>query len=148
MAKSSATTVAEYLDELPAERRAVVAAVRDAVRRRLPGGYEECMRWGMINYEIPLARYPETYNGQPLAYAAIGAQKHHYAIYLMGLYADSAEERDLRAAYERAGKKLDLGKSCLRFKRLDELELPAVERVIASTPPDEMIARYERSRGG
>jgi hypothetical protein len=126
----------------------VVGAVRDAVRRSLPDGYEECMRWGMISYEIPLARYPTTYNGQPLAYAAIAAQKHHYAVYLMGVSADSEQERELRAAYARAGKKLDLGKSCLRFKRLEELELPAVERVIASTPPDEMVARYERSRGG
>jgi hypothetical protein len=147
MARSEAATVAEYLDELPAERRAVVAAVRDAVRRSLPAGYEECVRWGMISYEIPLARYPTTYNGQPLAYAAIAAQKHHYAIYLMGVYASSEQERELRSAYDRAGKRLDLGKSCLRFRRLDELELPAIERAIASTPPDEMIARYERSRG-
>ena len=148
MARSDATTVAEYLEELPAERRAVVAAVRDAVRRRLPAGYEECMRWGMISYEIPLARYPTTYNGQPLSYAGIAAQKGHYAVYLMGVHTDPEQERELRAAYARAGKKLDLGKSCLRFKRLEELELAAVERVIASTPPDEMIARYERSRGG
>jgi hypothetical protein len=102
----------------------------------------------MISYEVPLARYPVTYNGQPLAYAAIAAQTHHYAIYLMGVSADSERERELRAAYERVGKKLDLGKSCLRFKRLEEVELPAVERVIASTPPDELIARHERSRAG
>ena len=146
MAKSGAATVAEYLKELPGERRAVVASVRDAVRRSLPDGYEECMRWGMISYEVPRERYPVTYNGQPLSYAAIAAQKHHYAIYLTGVDADSDQGRELRAAYARAGKKLDLGKSCLRFTRLEEVELPAVERVIASTPPDELIARHERSR--
>jgi len=146
MAKSEATTVAEYLDELPAERRAVVSAVRDAVRRSLPAGYEEAMRWGMISYEVPLARYPVTYNKQPLAYVALAAQKSFYALYLMGAYQDSAQERELREAYARAGKKLDFGKSCLRFKRLDDLELPVVERLVASTTPDELIARYEASR--
>ena len=146
MAKSEATTVAEYLDELPAERRAVVSAVRDAVCRSLPAGYEEAMRWGMISYEVPLARYPVTYNKQPLAYVALAAQKSFYALYLMGAYQDSAQERELREAYARAGKKLDFGKSCLRFKRLDDLELPVVERLVASTTPDELIARYEASR--
>jgi len=146
MAKSEATTVAEYLDELPAERRAVVSAVRDAVRRSLPAGYEEAMRWGMISYEVPLARYPVTYNKQPLAYVALAAQKSFYTLYLMGAYQDSAQERELREAYARAGKKLDFGKSCLRFKRLDDLELPVVERLVASTTPDELIARYEASR--
>ena len=146
MARSEAATVAEYLDELPAERRAVVSAVRDAVRRSLPAGYEESMRWGMISYEVPLARYPVTYNKQPLAYVALAAQKSFYTLYLMGVYQDSAQERGLREAYARAGKKLDFGKSCLRFKRLDDLELPVVERLVASTTPDELIARYEASR--
>jgi uncharacterized protein YdhG (YjbR/CyaY superfamily) len=146
MARSDATTVARYLDGLPAERRAVVRAVRDAVRRNLPAGYEECMRWGMISYEVPLSRYPVTYNKQPLGYVALAAQKHYYALYLTCVDENSAQERELRDAYARAGKKLDMGKSCLRFKRLDDLELHAVERAVASTTPDELIARYEASR--
>src|SRR5687767_4872060 len=93
MASSSATTVEGYLDELPAERRVVVAAVRDTIRKTLPKGYRETMNWGMITYELPLERYPDTYNGQPLMYAAVAAQKHYYAVYLTGLYQDPEGEK-------------------------------------------------------
>ena len=146
MATSRAATVEEYLAELPPERRAVVAAVRDVVRRHLPDGYAEAMRWGMISYEIPLARHPDTYNGQPLSYAALAAQKSYYALYLMGIDQNPERAAWLAAEFARAGKKLDLGKSCLRFKRLDDLPLPAIAAVIASTTPDDLIARYEASR--
>ena len=84
MVSSKAQTVPEYLAELPAERRAVIAAVRKVVRKHLPKGYVEAMNWGMICYEIPLKRYPITYNKQPLSYAALAAQKNNYALYLMG----------------------------------------------------------------
>ena len=146
MATSTAATVEAYLAGLPEERRAVVAAVRDVVRRHLPEGYQETMNWGMISYEIPLERYPTTYNGQPLAYAALAAQKHHYALYLLGAYADPAQAARLAAAFAAAGKKLDLGKSCLRFRRLDDLPLDAIGEAIASTPPEALIARYEAAR--
>jgi hypothetical protein len=148
MVSSKATTVASYLDELPPERRAVVATVRELVRRNLPAGYEETMRWGMITWEIPLARYPVTYNGQPLAYAALAAQKNNYALYLMNAHADPVHEDHLRRAYAAAGKRLDMGKSCLRFRRLDELVEGAVAAVIASTGVDDYVARYERARSG
>ena len=144
--QSHAATVDAYLDELPPERRAVVAEVRDLVRRHLPAGYEETMAFGMIGYGIPLADYPNTYNRQPLGYVALAAQKRHYALYLMSVVQDSREEALLREAYARAGKPLDLGKSCLRFRSLDDLERDAVARVIASTPPAEFIAQYEASR--
>ena len=146
MASSRATTVEDYLAELPAERRAVVAAVRDVVLRHLPPGYEETMNWGMISYEIPLARYPTTYNKQPLAYAALAAQKNHYALYLNGAYQQPARASALEEGFARAGKKLDMGKSCLRFKRVDDLALDAVAESIASTPPEEFIAEYEKAR--
>jgi hypothetical protein len=135
-----------YLLELPPGRREVVAAVRALVNRHLPTGYVETMSWGMISWEIPLARYPATYNKQPLVFAALAAQKHNYALYLNGVYADDARERDLRAAYAAAGRKLDMGKSCLRFKRLDDLLQPALAAVIASTPVEDYLARYEASR--
>ena len=80
MASSSATTVAKYLASLPAERRKVVAAVRKMVLKHLPAGYQETMGWGMICYGIPLETYPDTYNGQPLCYTALAAQKNHYAL--------------------------------------------------------------------
>ena len=146
MAKSAATTVDAYLDELPAERRRVVATVRDVVRANLPAGYEEAMRWGMISYEVPLARYPDTYNGQPLAYAALAAQKSHYALYLTCAYTDPAQAAWLERAFAAAGKRLDIGKSCVRFKRLEDLPLPVVGEAIASTPPDRFIALYEAGR--
>ena len=118
MVSSKATTVAAYLAELPAERRAVIAAVRKVVRKHLPKGYVETMNWGMICYEIPLKRYPVTYNRQPLSYAALAAQKNNYALYLTGCYGASALQQKLAAAFKAAGKKLDMGKSCLRFKKL------------------------------
>ena len=143
MASSSATTVEEYLAELPEDRRATIAAVRDVILRHLPAGYEERMNWGMISYEIPLERYPRTYNGQPLNYAALSAQKRYCALYLMGCYG-SAET--LEAAFARAGKKLDMGKACVRFRTAEDLPLAVIADLIGSMTPDEFIARYEASR--
>lgn len=148
MVQSKAKTVAAYLKELPPERREVVAAVRSVVLDHLPAGYVESMNWGMICYEIPLERYPETYNGQPLACVALAAQKNYYSIYLHSVYAHSSEERALRDAFAAAGKKLDIGKCCVRFRKLADLELPAIARAVASTPPDVFIARYEANRRG
>lgn len=144
MAGSAATTVAAYLAELPPERRAIVSTVRDLVNRRLPPGYSETMGWGMICWGVPLSRYPETYNRQPLCYAALAAQKNAYSLHLMGVYADSKDERSLRKAYEKAGKKLDMGKCCLRFKSLDGLLQDEIARLIAGTSVEDYIAHYER----
>lgn len=146
MASSKATTVDAYLGELPAERRAVVAQVRDMVNAHLPPGYAETMRWGMITWEIPLSRYPDTYNGQPLGYVALAAQKNNYSLYLMGVYAEGEQERALREAAAAAGKKLDMGKSCLRFKRADDLPLEAIGGLIAGMPVEAYIATYEAVR--
>jgi hypothetical protein len=146
MAKSNAKTVEGYLSELPEDRRAVVSEVRELVLRNLPEGYREALNWGMICYEVPLERYPKTYNGQPLSYAALAAQKNYFALHLMCVYQDSEQERQLRDGFERAGKKLDMGKSCLRFRRLEDLPLDVIGQVIASTPPEEFIEMYESSR--
>jgi hypothetical protein len=148
MARSKAATVDEYLAELPEDRRAVVSAVRDLVLANLPDGYRGAMNWGMISYEVPLERYPKTYNKQPLCFVALAAQKNHYALYLNCLYAGSDGEGSLRAEFERAGKKLDMGRSCVWFKAIDDLALDAIARVIAGTPVDAYIARFEASRGG
>ena len=146
MATSKASTVEQYLDELPPERRAVVSKLRELVRRNLPKGYNETMAWGMISYGLPLSRYRSTYNGQPLAYLSLAAQKNYYALYLMGAYMDPEQAKQLRDAFERAGKKMDMGKSCLRFKTLDDLPLDAIGQLIASTPPEKLIAHYEAAR--
>jgi len=146
MASSKATTVDGYLAELPPERRAVVSAVRDVVRKHLPDGYTETMNWGMISYELPLDRYPKTYNGQPLSYAALAAQKSYFALYLPVVYQDPEQESRLREEFKKAGKKLDMGKSCLRFERVEDLPLDAIAKVIASTPPEKLIEQYETNR--
>ncbi len=144
--RSEARTVEEYLRELPEERREVISAVRDLVMAHLPEGYEERMNWGMISYEIPLKRYPETYNGRPLSYVALAAQKNHYSLYMMAVYADSEQEAALKNAYTRAGKKLNMGKSCLRFKKLDDLEMDAIAEVVGGTSVEDYIKLYESSR--
>jgi len=146
MVKSRATTVEEYLAELPEDRRAVIAEVRKLILEHLPAGYQERMNWGMITYEIPLERYPKTYNEQSLGYVALAAQKQYYALYLMGVYGDSEQEKALRQAYAAAGKRLDIGKSCLRFRKLEDLLVEPIAEIVASTPPEVMIAQYEASR--
>lgn len=150
MVTGKATTPQQYLDELPPERREIVSTVRDLVLANLPPGYEESVRWGMLSYEVPLSRYPDTYNGQPLGFAGIAAQKRHYAVYLMCAYTDPAKERALREAHAAAGRKFDFGKSCLRFQRLDDVVWPAVAELIAGVPVDDYIALHEagRQRGG
>lgn len=144
MAGSAATNVEAYLAELPPERRAIVSTVRDLVNRHLPPGYSETMGWGMICWGVPLSRYPDTYNRQPLCYAALAAQKNAYSLHLMGVYAESKDEHSLRKAYEKAGKKLDMGKCCLRFKSLDGLLQDEIARLIAGMSVEDYIAHYER----
>lgn len=146
MPRSDAVSVADYLASLPPERRAVVAKVRDLVNANLPAGYAETMAFGMIGWGVPLARYPNTYNRRPLGYVALAAQKSGYSLYLMGVYAIAEQERALRAAAAAAGKKLDMGKSCLRFKKAEDLPLQAIGELIAGVGVDDYIAAYEASR--
>jgi uncharacterized protein YdhG (YjbR/CyaY superfamily) len=146
MASSKAKTVTAYLAELPPERRAVVKAVRAMVCKHLQPGFEETMNWGMISYEIPLSRHAGTHNERPLVYVAIAAQKNAYSLYLLGPYTDPVRRQALEQAFERAGKKMDMGKSCLRFKSLDDLPLGDVGTVIASMSADDYITQYEANR--
>jgi hypothetical protein len=146
MAMSKGQTVAGYLRTLPPERRAVVSKVRSVVRRHLPNGYSESMGFGMICYGIPLSKYPKTYNGQPLCYAGLAAQKNYYALHLMGVYANPKAARKLVEGFKKQGKKLDMGKSCIRFKSVDDLALDVIAESIASTPPAKLIAYVEASR--
>ena len=144
MAKSQ---VDAYLKSLPADRREVVATLRDLVLKNLPKGYEESLEWGYPTYQIPLAKYPDTYNKRPLCYAAIAAQKNHYAVYLMCVYQDEKLLAQLKADFAKAGKKLDMGKSCIRFKQLEDLPLPAIGRAVKAVTPAKYIAAYERVKG-
>jgi hypothetical protein len=142
--KSSATTVKELLAGLPEDRRLVISTVRDVVLKNIPKGYEEGIGYGMITYSIPLERYPNTYNGQPLMYAALAAQKNYYALYLMCVYGSVERQGWLEAEFKKAGKKLDMGKSCVRFKKLGDLPLEVIGKCIAATPVENYIEGYEK----
>jgi Domain of unknown function (DU1801) len=144
--RSDAGTVEEYLDNLPSERREVVSAVRDVINAALPHGYVEGIAFGMIGWSVPLERFPDTYNGQPLSYVALAAQKRYYSLYLNSVYAGSVEQEALRRRWETTGRKFDMGKSCFRFTTLDDLDLDLVSDVVASTPVDEFIQVYEQVR--
>src|SRR5688572_140470 len=146
MVQSKATTVQEYLDELPDDRREIIAEVRKVVKDNLPKGYQEMFGFGMIAYCIPLEKYPNTYNKQPLCYVALSAQKNYNSLYLMGAYATAAQRKALEAAFKKAGKRLDMGKSCVRFYSIDDLPLDVIGEVVASIPADEWIRIYESSR--
>ena len=144
--RSTAATVEEYLSELPQDRREAVESVRQVILDNLPPGYEEVMNWGMITYQVPLETYPDTYNGRPLMYAALASQKQHISLYLTGIYVDSEAQQTFEAAYRATGKRYDVGKSCVRFKKLDDLPLPLIGESIASLDVDSFIERVEKAR--
>lgn len=144
--KSSAKTVDEYLQALPEDRRAAISAVRKVILDNLPKGYQECMSYGMIGYVVPHSLYPKGYHCDPklpLPFANLGSQKNHMALYLMNLYGDAKTEQWFQKAWRAAGKKLDMGKACIRFRRLDDVPLEVVGQVIARTPVADYIARIE-----
>jgi hypothetical protein len=147
MVKSDAKTVEDYLQTLPPERREAISAVRDVILQNLPQGYVESMNWGMISYEIPLSRYPKTYNKQPLMLAALAAQKNYLSLYLLTVYGDKKTEEWFRERYRASGKKLDMGKSCVHFRKSDDLPLDLVGEAIRRSTVETYIERYEMARG-
>jgi Domain of unknown function (DU1801) len=140
--KSQATTVEDYLLELPPDRRAAISELRKVILSNLPRGYVETMNWGMIAYEVPLAINPKTYNGKPLMYAALANQKNHMAVYLCSLYCVPGALEKFKASWK-AGK-LDMGAACVRFKTPDDVDMDAIARVIVSTPMEDFIAASKR----
>ena len=144
--RSEAATVDEYLAGLPEERREAIGTVRDVILSNLPAGYEEAMRWGMIAYEVPLAVQPDTYNGQPLMYAALASQKNHMAVYLTGVYADDQARESFLDAYRATGKRLDMGKSCIRFRKLEHLPLEVIGEAVSRYPVPEFLTLVTQAR--
>lgn len=144
--RSDAATVDEYLAGLPEERREAIGTVRDVILSNLPEGYEEAMRWGMIAYEVPLAVQPDTYNGQPLMYAALASQKNHMAVYLTGVYADDQARESFLDAYRATGKRLDMGKSCIRFRKLEHLPLEVIGEAVGRYPVPEFLTLVTQAR--
>ena len=115
-----------YVVSLPADRRKEIAAVRAMVSKHIPKGYEEMFLWGMLAWGIPLSRYPNTYNKQPLCPLALASQKNFCSLYLMGCYGDAGQLAQLKKAFVDKGKKLDMGKSCVHFQTADDLPLPEI----------------------
>ena len=144
--RSKATTVDDYLEELPEDRRSSLESVRQVILKNLPAGIDETMNWGMIAYEIPLSRYPDTYNGQPLLYAALASQKNHMAVYLHSIYADPKTRENFESAYRATGKRMDIGASCVRFRTLEDLPLEVIGDAVAAVDVDGYITRYEKAR--
>ena len=138
--------VEEYLNELPDDRMESLSIVREVITQNLPTGYDEVMNWGMITYEVPLVKFPETYNGKPLMYAALASQKNHMSVYLMGCYMSPDIRKEFENAYKKSGKKFDAGKSCIRFKKVDDLPLKLIGETIASMSVEEFIENYLLSR--
>ena len=146
--QSKAKTVAEYIASLPEDRRGAIKAVRDVVKKHLPAGYREGMDYGYIGWSVPLSVYPDTYNGQPLCYAALASQKNHMALYLMCAYAEGPIKQRLVKGFKEAGKKLDMGKACIRFKKLEDLPLDVIAEITAAVPMKQYveIARAARAK--
>ena len=143
--QSRVSTVSQYLSQLPTDRREAIEAVRQIILENLPSGYEEVINWGMITYQVPLETYPDTYNKKPLMYAALASQKNHMAVYLIGIYIDDEARQKFETAYRATGKKYDVGKSCVRFKALDDLPLTLIGESIAALDVEEFIERVEEA---
>jgi hypothetical protein len=147
MVTSNAQTVDDYITSLPEDRRTAVEAVRKVVRDNLPDGFEEGMQSGMIGWYIPLERFPNTYNGQPLGLAAIASQKNYMSLYLNSVYGDPRTEAWFKDRYAASGKRLNMGKSCVRFRRLEDLPLDVIGDTIARVDLESYLAWYEKAAG-
>ncbi|MEM1450415.1 MAG: DUF1801 domain-containing protein [Planctomycetota bacterium] len=149
--QSKATTVKQYLAELEPDRRKAIEALRKVIRAHLDSRVKESMQYGMIGYSIPHSVYPDGYHcdpSQPLPFLSLGSQKRHMALYLFCLYVDGDEVARFEADWKGAGKKLDMGKSCVRFKKLDDVPLDVVGDAIARMDVDRFIAEYEATLAG
>ena len=139
-------TVEQFLDALPADRREVADELLALIRKSVPKGYAEAMSLGMVTWSVPLSVLPDTYNGQALWYLAFASTKAGFSLYLMSVYGNKEREAEFRAAYKKAGKKLDMGKACLRFRTIDDLALPAVKDAIKSVSMKQYVEMYRAVR--
>ena len=146
--QSTAQTVDDYLAELPPERQLALGEVRKAILANLPSGFEEAIDFGMIGYVVPLETYPKTYNGHPLSYAMLASQKNHMSLYLMCIYSHEGSRAWFMDELQKRGKKLSIGKACIRFKRLEDLPLDLVGEAIAYSSVEGYIEIYETARKG
>ncbi len=146
MVSSKIESVDQYLADLPADRRQILVPIRQVILKNLQDGFVESMTMRMPTYEIPLSTFSKTYNKKPLMYCAIAAQKNHNAIYLCSVYSDEAMLKKLQDGYQMAGLKLNMGKSCIRFKKLEEVPLDVIGVIIASYQVSDFIDNYHSCR--
>ena len=146
MAQSDAATPEAYLAELPPDRRDVVEAVRRTILDHLPDGFVEGMEFGMLSYHIPLENHPDTYNGRPLGIIALANQKNHVSLYLMGVYGDEDEKAWFTEAWRDTGIKLDMGKSCVRFRTLEGIPLDVVGQAVSRVSAADLIRIHDNAR--
>jgi hypothetical protein len=156
--QSKATTVPAYLRSLPPDRRVAISAVRDVILKNLDSSYEEGMQYGMIGYYVPHSLYPKGYHvnpKQPLTFAALGSQKNYMSLYLMCVYAGSGGDGAagkhadwFRAEWAKTGTKLDMGKSCIRFKKADDLPLDLIGKAVKRMPASSYIQACEAALAG
>jgi hypothetical protein len=133
-AKARPTSVADVVAGLPESRRREFERVLQVVRKHLPAGYEETVSSGMIVYQVPFDRYSDTYNGQPLWYAALAAPKTSLTLHLMSLYASPELQARLQEGFRASGRKLDMGKACIHFQRAEDLDLDTVAEIVGAVP--------------
>lgn len=144
--QSKAATVAKYLAALPPDRKQAIQAVRQLILKNLDKDYEEGMQYGMIGYYVPHRVYPAGYHcdpKQPLPYMGLASQKNYMSLYLMCIYGDAELRQWFEQAWAKTGKKLDMGKSCIRFKSLDDLALDVIGQAVRKTPAKKFIAQFE-----
>lgn len=142
-------SVEEYFSALPEDRKPIIAKLRDVILSNLPEGYEEQIAYGMISYVVPLSRYPKGYHakeGEPLPFLSLVSQKNHIALYHMGLYGKpELEEWFVKEYAQQVPTRLDMGKSCIRFKNPDHIPYDLVAELCQKMTVDEFIELYEAS---
>jgi uncharacterized protein YdhG (YjbR/CyaY superfamily) len=144
-----ASTVAQYLAALPTDRRAALSAVRKVINENRPDGYEEGMQFGMISWYVPLSLYPAGYGENPkvpLPLVCLASQKSGMVLHFLCFYCDPTLSTWFVSQYKKSGKKLDMGKGCVRFKKLEDLALDVVGRTVARVPAEEHMANYRATR--
>ena len=144
--RSKAKSVRNYINSLPDDRKQAITKIRNVILDNLPNGIEENMNWGMISYEVPLSIYPDTYNKKPLMFAALASQKNHMSVYLSGIYAHNELREKFISDYKKIGKIIDIGKSCVRFKKLEDLPIELIGKVISAFDVDKFIHIYSNSK--
>lgn len=146
--KSKAATVQQYLASLPDDRRKAIEAVRKVILKNLDKDYEESMLWGMIGYAVPHRVWPTGYHcdpSKPLMVAALASQKDNLTVYLMSVYSDKAERAWFEKAWAKTGKKLNMGGSCVRFRKLEDAALDVIGEAIRRVPAKAYVESYVRT---